>query len=82
MRFRILAKRGYPRGPSQTPIEYRDMLAAAAWPRPGDLSRIVTAFCNVRYAGVKLSDSEAHSVRAALSAIREQARNFPATKAP
>jgi len=77
---RILARRGYPRGPSQTPIEYRDMLAAAAWPRPRDLSRIVNAFCSVRYAGAKLSDSEAQSVRVALSAIREQARSFPVGK--
>ena len=74
---RVFAKRGHPRRPAQTPREYRDMLAAAAWPHPRDLSCIVTAFCRVRYAGAKLGDAEAHAVQAALKSVRRRAADFP-----
>jgi len=72
---RLLARRGFPRNPSQTPWELHAAVAARHWPGAQAVERVTRAFCEVRYGGRPLSSQRAQTIAEALRTIRETKRH-------
>jgi len=64
------ARRGLPRIPSQTPLEYERVLGAAYPEVAGEIGLITGAYVEVRYGGVKVADDERKKVKGAWERMR------------
>jgi len=75
---RLAARRGYPRGPAETPYEYRAALARAFPALDSEVQRITEAYVAVRYGDVPEDPAALSAVRAAW----ERLQSSPAPDAP
>jgi transglutaminase-like putative cysteine protease len=71
---RLLERRGYRRGVSETPLEFQRRVAAKGWARMTAVERVTAALCRDRYAGSPPTAAEAREIEAALRDIRKAPR--------